>query len=436
MSHAFLQRCACGGATGPGGECAACKAKRLGQAPSLVGETLAEAGRPPGPATRAEFERATGHDFGSVRVHTNERPARSAKAVGAHAYTVGRDVVFGANRYDPGSETGRRLLAHELNHVRQQAGAAPTGPLRVLDAPAAEAEADRAASTITSRMPVAVQRQPDGPRLLPEARLRAPPPPMLFPPGSIRETYILPAPPEITLGPPTLLEPKERFPNVLDARLQGPAPFTPAIFISVSRCVPDRPLGWGDFQGTPGGGFGAFTSAGTEEENVQGNVMFRAVLDNSASWVQPEFPGASARATNGCAPHVARCQSDLATGGTWARRRGAGCPASVFTAAQATTVGECDTVVGAACDADAVANSDRLLRHEQGHFDITCKLVGRADDALAAGRPLATVRTWLNTHVQPRNTAYDVQTGNGCNAGQQAAWETAIAGGLQAVPGP
>lgn len=440
MSHAFLQRCACGGTPGPGGECAACKAKRLGQAPSLVGETLGEAGRPLEPATRADFERATGHDFGYVRVHTDERAARSAKAVGAHAYTVGRDVVFGADRYDPGSEAGRQLLAHELTHVRQQAGATSTGPLRVVDAPAAEAEADRAARTVTSRMPVALQRQPDGPRLLPEARLRAPPPPMLFPPGSIRETYILPAPPEITLEPPSLLAPRERFPHVLDTPLQGPPPFTPAIFIRVSRCVPDRALGWGDFQGAPpGGGFAAFTSVGVTEENVQGNVMFRAVLSNTASWVRPESPGASARATNRCAPQVARCQSDLAAAGagaTWDRTPGAGCAAAVFTPARATTANECETVVGAACDADAIAESARLLQHEQGHFDITCKLVGRADDALAAGRPLATVRTWLNTHAQPQNTGYDNGTGNGCNAGQQTAWEAAIAGGLQAVAAP
>jgi len=439
VSHAFLQRCACGGTPGPDGECAACKAKRLAQAPSLVGETLGEAGRPLELATRADFERTTGHDFGAVRVHTGERAAKSARALGARAYTVGRDIVFAADRYDPGSAAGRRLLAHELTHVRQQAGATPSGPLRVLDAPAAEAEADRAARTVTSRMPVGLQRQPDGPHLLPEARLRGPPPPMLFPPGSIRETYILPAPPEIRLSPPTLFAPRERFPRVLDTPLVGPAPFTPAIFISVSRCVPDRPLAWADFQGAPGAGFGAFTSAAVPEENVQGNVMFRAVLNNTASWVKPEFPGAGARATNLCAPLVTRCQSDLAAAGagaTWDRTRGAGCPASVFTPVRATTADECDTVVGAACDADAVAESARLLAHEQGHFDIACKLVGRADDMLAAGRPLATVRTWLTTNVQPQNTQYDHDTGNGCNAGQQATWLAAIAGGLQAVPDP
>jgi hypothetical protein len=439
MSHAFLQRCACGGTLGPDGECAACKAKRHAHATSLVGETLGEGGRPLEAATRAGFERATGHDFGSVRVHTGERAARSAKAVGAHAYTVGRDVVFGADRYDPGSEAGRRLLAHELTHVRQQAGATPSGPLRVVDVPAAEAEADRAARTVTARMPVALQRQPDRPHLLPVPELRGPPPPMLFPPGSIRETYILPAPPEITLSPPTLFTPRERFPHVLDTPLVGPAPFTPAIFISVSRCVPDRPLDWSDFQGAPGAGFGAFTSATAIEENVQGNVMFRAVLNNTASWVKPEFPGAGSRATNLCAPLVTRCQSDLAAAGagaTWSRTPGAGCAASVFTPAQATNANECDTVVGAACDADAIAESARLLAHEQGHFDIACKLVGRADDALAAGTALATVRTWLNTNLQPQNTQYDGDTGNGCNAAQQAAWLTRIAGGLPAVVGP
>lgn len=438
MSHAFLQRCACGGTPGPDGERAACKAKRLAQATSLVAETLGEPGRPLEPATRADFGRTIGHDFGSVRVHTSERAAQSAKALSARAYTVGRDVVFAAGRYDPRSEAGRRLLAHELTHVRQQADATPSGPLRVVDSPAAEAEADRAARTVTARMPVAVQRQPDRPNLL-TGELRGPPPPMLVQPGSIRETYILPAPPEIRLSPPTLLAPREPFPRVLDTPLLGPPPFTPAIFISVSRCVPDRPLDWGDFQGAPGTGFGAFTSADVPEENVQGNVMFRAVLNNSASWVKPEFPGAGARATNLCAPLVTRCQSDLAAAGagaTWSRTPGVGCAASVFTPAQATNANACDTVVGAACDADAIAESARLLRHEQGHFDIACKLVGRADDALAAGRPLATVRTWLNTNVQPQNTQYDNDTGSGCNAAQQAAWSTRIAGGLQGVTGP
>jgi outer membrane protein OmpA-like peptidoglycan-associated protein len=63
-----------------------------------------------------------GHDFSQVRVHTDARAAESAQAVGALAYTVGRNVVFGAGQYAPGMYSGRQLLAHELTHVLQQPG--------------------------------------------------------------------------------------------------------------------------------------------------------------------------------------------------------------------------------------------------------------------------------------------------------------------------
>ena len=43
------------------------------------------------------------------------------------AYTVGRDIV-GARRYQPGSDAGRSLIAHELTHVIQQDGATPRDP--------------------------------------------------------------------------------------------------------------------------------------------------------------------------------------------------------------------------------------------------------------------------------------------------------------------
>ena len=49
----------------------------------------------------------------------------SAQAVGAQAYTVGNDIVFGAGQYSPGTAAGDHLLAHELAHVGQQGGAAP-----------------------------------------------------------------------------------------------------------------------------------------------------------------------------------------------------------------------------------------------------------------------------------------------------------------------
>lgn len=63
---------------------------------------------------------ALGHDFASVRVHAGTMAAESAAAVGADAYTVGNDIVFGAGKYQPASPAGERLIAHELVHVVQQ----------------------------------------------------------------------------------------------------------------------------------------------------------------------------------------------------------------------------------------------------------------------------------------------------------------------------
>ena len=62
-----------------------------------------------------------GHDFSQVRVHTDAPAARRAQALGARAYAYGRDLVFAPGAYDPYSSAGRRLLAHELAHIVQQA---------------------------------------------------------------------------------------------------------------------------------------------------------------------------------------------------------------------------------------------------------------------------------------------------------------------------
>ncbi|MGH3931638.1 MAG: DUF4157 domain-containing protein [Pseudonocardiaceae bacterium] len=70
--------------------------------------------------TRTDMESRLGHDFGDVRVHTDSRAHESATAVNAHAYTVGSNIVFQRDRYDPSSADGRTMLAHELTHVVQQ----------------------------------------------------------------------------------------------------------------------------------------------------------------------------------------------------------------------------------------------------------------------------------------------------------------------------
>lgn len=82
----------------------------------IVGAVLRSTGRPLDVAARAFMEPRFGHDFSDVRVHTDETAARSADAIHANAYTSGRHVVFGKDKY------GLQLLAHELAHVVQQQG--------------------------------------------------------------------------------------------------------------------------------------------------------------------------------------------------------------------------------------------------------------------------------------------------------------------------
>ena len=69
---------------------------------------------------RRFLDRTATLDFSDVRIHTDARATDSAKAVQAHAYTVGSNIVFQGDRYSPGTAEGQRTLAHELTHVVQQ----------------------------------------------------------------------------------------------------------------------------------------------------------------------------------------------------------------------------------------------------------------------------------------------------------------------------
>ena len=77
------------------------------------------------PETRMFFEPRFNYRFDKVKVHTNALAADTATMLGARAFTVGNDIVFGHNQYNPHSMSGKKLLAHELTHVVQQGAARP-----------------------------------------------------------------------------------------------------------------------------------------------------------------------------------------------------------------------------------------------------------------------------------------------------------------------
>jgi len=162
-----LQRkCACGGTPGTSGLCPQCEAKKREGAlqrkasgpaamtvPSIVDSVVSGSGRPLDPDTRGSMESKFGHDLSGVRVHTDARAAESARAVNAHAYTVGQNIVFDHGKYDPVSPSGRHLLAHEVAHTIQQGGLqrSPAASMEISPQHSAmEYEADRAADAVTS----------------------------------------------------------------------------------------------------------------------------------------------------------------------------------------------------------------------------------------------------------------------------------------------
>ena len=147
------------------------------------GGTLLEA------PVRQRMEASFGTDFSDVRVHSGGGAAASARAVDAHAYTVGNEIVLGDGQ-TPGSASHERTLAHELTHVVQQR----SGPVDGTPAPggiaisspsdrferAAETTADAVLST--GRAPDAgaagagasIQRQEDEEEVQPLALQRGP----------------------------------------------------------------------------------------------------------------------------------------------------------------------------------------------------------------------------------------------------------------------
>lgn len=162
-SSALLHRkCACAGTSNH--ECDSCGSNTLnlkrrtthqpghGAVPSIVHDVLRSSGQPLESTTRSFMEQRFGHDFSRVRVHADSHAADSARAVNAHAYTVGSQIVFAQGQYAPANREGRRLIAHELAHVVQQ-GPVPVVGSSIEIAPStgsAERDADRVESSIDS----------------------------------------------------------------------------------------------------------------------------------------------------------------------------------------------------------------------------------------------------------------------------------------------
>jgi uncharacterized protein DUF4157 len=129
------------------------------------------AGQPLDAGVRRELEEQLGHDLGSVRLHTDRDAGALTGMLGADAVAVGQDIFFGEGQYQPGTEQGRALLAHELLHTIQHPFASGTLTAgRDLGQVSAPHEAAERAAEDTAQ---AVARGEQAPEVAPEANTPA-----------------------------------------------------------------------------------------------------------------------------------------------------------------------------------------------------------------------------------------------------------------------
>ncbi|TCP24048.1 DNA/RNA non-specific endonuclease [Tenacibaculum skagerrakense] len=79
--------------------------------------------------TQNEMESGFGADFSGVRVHNDNNAVQMNQELGSQAFTNGNDIYFNEGKYNPESDSGKHLLAHELTHTVQQ-GASPTNTVQ------------------------------------------------------------------------------------------------------------------------------------------------------------------------------------------------------------------------------------------------------------------------------------------------------------------
>lgn len=75
--------------------------------------------------TRSEMESGFGADFSKVRIHTDNSSVQMNQEIGSQAFATGNDIFFNAGKFNPGSQSGKHLLAHELTHTVQQGASEP-----------------------------------------------------------------------------------------------------------------------------------------------------------------------------------------------------------------------------------------------------------------------------------------------------------------------
>lgn len=73
-------------------------------------------------STRSRLEPRLGHSLTAIRIHADSSADHLSRNFNADAFTIGQDIFFAQDRYNPGSAQGQGLITHEVVHAVQQRG--------------------------------------------------------------------------------------------------------------------------------------------------------------------------------------------------------------------------------------------------------------------------------------------------------------------------
>ncbi|MCB8751176.1 eCIS core domain-containing protein [Planktothrix agardhii] len=90
-------------------------------------QTAKGGGQPLDGGLQRSMGQAMEADFSGVKVHTDSQSDQLNQSIQAKAFTTGQDVFFRQGAYEPSSQGGQELIAHELTHVVQQNGKSTSG---------------------------------------------------------------------------------------------------------------------------------------------------------------------------------------------------------------------------------------------------------------------------------------------------------------------
>jgi hypothetical protein len=414
---------------------------------SVVRATLDSPGQALPPAARAYFEPRFAHDFSRVRIHTEPAAAEAARAVGAIAFTVGNDIVFGAGRYSM-DRAGSRLLAHELVHVVQQNGATALHRRPIDDGASPPVAEDERKATVTKQtLPFSISlpgvfgiAKDVAPEEAQEPSIAAARDTTA---GSVDDLLVVPR------DHPSEREADAVSESILSGEVRGPGAITnggPMLGRVIQRQVywDDRTNGaltWTDYSG----------SAPVKDPKVP-----ETQWDSVTVWgFSPMSATASATMTPFPADKPEACVDTKGNKTTKFQATARYEPTSLHVRA---------LMMPAQSWVRATTKTASLLAHEQGHFDVTHVMAGKVEKCLldlassstasevGCGRETAVGAAAASLGRQPTGdvmqnvwnaghtlattiqTDYDTQTNHSRNARKQTEWLGAIAAGLTAYP--